>query len=102
MHNKLQTEITLSTTELELLVLSMTTRDLIPLHRLLHEIHQHACIDLPLDDHYYETRTSTLKHSKVFEDNASCIVLATSNQHCPGAKNITSKWHHFHDQINKG
>jgi len=48
--SKLQTEIALSTTESEYIALSMATRDLLPLRRLLQEIHQHGIVQLPLNN----------------------------------------------------
>lgn len=55
--SKLQTEIALSTTESEYIALSMATRDLLPLRRLLQEIHQFSIVQLlfttPLTLHAY-------------------------------------------------
>ena len=43
-----------------------------------------------------------LPPSIVYEDNASCIVLAESDHHKPRTKHISIKWHHFRDQIANG
>jgi hypothetical protein len=100
--SKLQTEIALSTTEIEYIALSMATRELLPLRRLLQEIHQHSIIHLPLDTIFNVTRTPTLTASQVFEDNAACIVLAHSETSKVRTKHIALKWHHFKDQIKNG
>jgi hypothetical protein len=100
--SKLQSEIALSTTESEYIALSMATRDLLPLRRLLQEIHRHGLVQLPLQSHFNTTKTNTLAATMIFEDNASCIVLANSEGHKPRTKHIAIKWHHFHDQIRQG
>jgi hypothetical protein len=100
--SKLQTEIALSTTESEYLALSMATRELLPLRRILLEIHQHSLISTPLNDHYNTTRTSNLSATLIYEDNAACIVLAHSDQSKMRTKHIAIKWHHFKDQIRQG
>ena len=43
-----------------------------------------------------------LRSSKVFEDNASCIVVATSYQYRPRTRHISTKFHRFKDEIRKG
>lgn len=57
--SKLQTEIALSTTESEYIALSMATRELLPLHQLVTEIHQNGLIATPLEDQFSITHTST-------------------------------------------
>jgi hypothetical protein len=100
--SKLQSEIALSTTESEYIALSMATRDLLPLHRLLQEIHHHGIVQIPLNAHFNTAKTTTLAATIIFEDNASCIVLANSKGHKPRTKHIACKWHHFRDQIKQG
>ncbi len=100
--SKLQSEIALSTTESEYTALSMGTRELLPLRRLFHEIHQHTIINLPLPSQFNTTKTSFLAATQVFEDNASCIALAHSKSTKMRTKHITLKWHHFKDQICQG
>jgi hypothetical protein len=73
--SKLQNEIALSTTESEYTALSMATRELIPLHCLVTEIHHNSLISTPLKDTYSVTHTSNLVTTEIYEDNASCIVL---------------------------
>ena len=48
--SKLQSKITLSTTEAEYIALSMATRALLPLWHLLQEIHKHGFVNLLLPD----------------------------------------------------
>ena len=43
-----------------------------------------------------------MKTSKVHEDNAGCIVLATEDQYRPRTKHLAIKWHHFCDQVRLG
>jgi hypothetical protein len=100
--SKLQSEIALSTTESEYIALSMGTRELLPIRRLLQEIHQQTIIKLPLPIQFNTTKTSSLAATQVFEDNASCIVLAHSESTKMRTKHIALKWHHFKDQIRQG
>jgi hypothetical protein len=80
----------------------MATCDLLPLRCLLQEIHRHGLVQLPLQSHFNTTKTNTLAATMIFEDNASCIVLANSEGHKPRTKHIAIKWHHFRDQIRQG
>jgi hypothetical protein len=100
--NKLQSEIALSTTESEYIALSMATRDLLPIRRLLQEIHKNGLVQLPLRAHFNTTWTTNLAPTMIFEDNASCIVLTNSESTKPRTKHITIKWHHFRYQIKTG
>jgi hypothetical protein len=100
--SKLQTEIALSTTEAEYIALSMGTRELLPLRRILQEITQHSLVHLPIPDHYSTTMSSNMQATRVYEDNASCIVLAHSEGIKQRTEHISIKWHHFRDQIRNG
>ena len=100
--SKLQSEIALSTTEAEYIALSMATRELLPLRRILQEITQHSLVHLPLPTQFSTTRSSTMQATQVYEDNASCIVLAHSEGSKQRTKHISIKWHHFRDQIRNG
>jgi len=45
----------------------------------------------------------SLTPSHIYEDNAACIVLATTTTNFkPCTKHISIKWHHFQDQIQNG
>jgi hypothetical protein len=100
--SKLQSEIALSTTESEYIALSMATRELLPLRRLLLELNQHSCIHVPLPEAFNTTKTTHLATSQIYEDNQACIVLANSDQSKIRTKHIAIKWHHFKDQIKNG
>ena len=83
--SKLQTEIALSTTESEYIALSTAMREVIPFLNLLQEIS--AVFDLP--------STKPIFNCKVWEDNESCIKVATSPKFTPLTKHIAIKYHHF-------
>jgi len=101
--SKLQSEIALSTTESEYIALSTATRDLIPLCRILSDIHQSKFISVMLNQTSDSVYIPTLPPSKVFEDNNACIVLATTEtQFKPRTKHISLKFHHFQDQVCSG
>ncbi len=100
--SKLQSEIALSTTESEYIALSMATRELLPLRRLLQEIHHHSLITLPSENIFNITKMPTLIATQVYEDNEACIVLAHSETSKVRTKHIALKWHHFKDQIKQG
>jgi hypothetical protein len=100
--SKLQSKIALSTTEREYIALSMATRDLLPIRRILQEVHRHGLVQVPLQAQYNTTHTNTLAPTMIFEDNASCIVLANSDNTKPRTKHIAIKWHHFRDQVRNG
>ena len=90
--SKLQTEIALSTTEAEYIALSQSLREVIPLIELLKEINEVFPIYLP---------TPKIK-CKVYEDNESCISLATKQKFSPRTKHIALKYHHFRAHVNNG
>jgi len=109
--SKLQSEIALSTTEAEYIALSMATRQLIPLRRIMSEITNLGPINVTMNKKQpIQAFTSTLQSSNepnmepsiIYEDNAACIVLAETDQHKPRTKHISIKWHHFRDQIQNG
>ena len=60
-------------------------REIIPFMTLLQEI-----------DKIFPINTQKAEfHCKVFEDNNSCISLATSEKFSPRTKHIALKYHHF-------
>ena len=68
--SKMQSEISLSTTEAEYIALSQSMRDLIPLMNIIEEI-----------DDIFEIKTETpVICCKVFEDNNGALELATSQK----------------------
>jgi hypothetical protein len=96
--SKLQSEIALSTTEAEYIALSMAARELIPIRQVLLELIRHS----PLQS-ITTNPNGFLPPSIIYEDNASCIVLATKDSHFkPRTKHISLKYHHFKDYIWSG
>ena len=90
--SKLQTEISLSTTESEYIALSHSLREAIPMMTLLEEISNILPIDL---------ETPKL-HCTVFEDNNSCIELVKCPKLRPRTKHIGLKYHHFRSKVKSG
>ena len=90
--SKLQTEISLSTTESEYIALSHSLREAIPMMTLLEEISNILPIDL---------ETPKL-HCTVFEDNNSCIELVRCPKLRPRTKHIGLKYHHFRSKVKSG
>ena len=83
--SKLQTEITLSTTEAEYVVLSQAMREVLPLMDLMKEL---GCV---LD---FNTSKPDF-YCQVFEDNRSTITVAECKKYTPRTKHIALKHHHF-------
>ena len=83
--SRLQSEIALSTTESEYIALSTAMRDVIPMMHLLKEM----SIVFDLEEF------KPIVQCKVFEDNNSCISVATSPKLTPRTKHISLKYHHF-------
>ena len=108
--SKLQSEIALSTTEAELIALSQCLRELIPMRTILHELSRiiefdlaNSTIETPHLETYDLAKLPKLPPSEVFEDNAGCVVLATSDdQYRPRTKHISIKWMHFKDHVRRG
>ena len=90
--SKLQTEIALSTTESEYIALSTAMREVIPFLNLLQEISD--VFDLP--------STKPIFNCKVWEDNESCIKVATNPKFTPRTKHIAIKYHHFRSFVQDG
>lgn len=88
---KLQSEIALSTTESEYIALSMVTRELLPRCHLVMELQQNSLIFTPLNNAYSTTHTTHLEATTIYEDNASCIVLAYNDGTKIQTKHISLK-----------
>lgn len=84
------------------ITLSMASQELLPLCHLVLELHTHGLFLVPLQYPYYITHTSTLETSTIYEDNASCIALAHSEGTKQCTRDISIKWHCFHDHIKYG
>ena len=104
--SKLQSEITLSTTESEYIALSSTTREILPLRWILNDITTFSFVQIPhgsFDSISYATFQSQLPPLNVHEDNSTCIVLATTETNFkPRTKHISLKFHHFQDNVKDG
>ena len=85
----MQTEIALSTTEAEYIVLSQSMRDLIPLRGVLQELAK----VLHISDKVPTT------HSSVFEDNKGALELARESKYRPRTKYVSIKYHHFREHV---
>ena len=88
--SKMQTEVTLSTTEAEYVSLSQSLRDVIPLMRLVNEIRE------TFDDTISAKPTV---RCTVFEDNSGALELANVPKMRPRTKHIGNKYHHFRDKV---
>lgn len=90
--SKLQTEIALSTTEVEYIDLSQSTRELLPLRELLIELSE--ALKLPA--------TQLNAKCTVFEDNTGAEELARTAKYRPRTKHIALKYHHFRQFVRNG
>jgi hypothetical protein len=92
--SKLQTEITLSSTESEYVALSMAMRQLLPLRALMEEISASLQIE----------RDSESTISTVWEDNNGALILANAPypNMTPRTKHIAVKYHWFREHIKTG
>ena len=109
--SKIQSEVTLSTNESEYVALSTCMRGIIPMRTLITELHKNTtkilkCIDQKENKVRLAAKTRAFKSlppTTVWEDNVSCLVLATEDdKYIPRTKNIAVKYHHFHDQVKNG
>lgn len=88
--SKLQTEITLSTTEAEYVALSQAMREVIPLMNLMKELGKVLKFNTEKPNFFCQ----------VFEDNRSTITVAESKKFAPRTKHIALKYHHFRQYVN--
>ena len=88
--SKMQTEVTLSTTESEYVSLSQSLQDVIPLMRIVDEIREQFDKDI--------TAKPTVRCT-VFEDNSGALELANVPKMRPRTKHINNKYHHFRDHV---
>ena len=87
--SKLQTEIALSTAEAEYIALLTALREVIPLLTVMKEINEVFSLMMNFPNFY----------CKVWEDNQSCIPMATFQKFTPRSKHIVVKYHHFKQYI---
>lgn len=88
--SKMQTLVALSTTEAEYIALSSSLREVIGILNLLQELQQRG-FNLNL-------ATPTV-HCTVFEDNRSCIEIATNHRTRPRTKHLSVRLHHFRSHV---
>ena len=88
--SKMQTEVTLSTTESEYVSLSQSQRDVIPLMRIVNEIRER------FDNSILSKPTV---RCTVFEDNSWALELANVPKMRPRTKHINNKYHHFREHV---
>ena len=89
--SRMQTEISLSTAESEYIACSTAMRDVLSLIQIMQEI---GAI-FPIEN------IKPKMHCTVYEDNESCISMATKRKFSPRTKHIAIKYHHFRKHVNK-
>ena len=90
-HSKLQSTISLSTTEAEYVALSTAMRDIIYFMNLMNEILLHK-IELP--------QVAKPKVTcRVFEDNVGALELANTHKLRPRTKHLAVQLHHFRQYV---
>ncbi len=90
--SKLQTKISFSTAKAEFIALSIALWEVIPLLTVMEEINE--VFPLMMNPPNF--------HCKVWENNQSCIAMATSQKFTPRTKHIALKYHHFKQYIESG
>ena len=83
--SKMESEISLSTTEAEYIALSMAMRDVLPFLNLMMELKEF----LPVSE------AQPKFFCTVWEDNRSCIRVDEAPKFTPRTKHIALKYHHF-------
>jgi hypothetical protein len=90
--SKMQSEISLSTTEAEYIALSQSMRDLIPFIDHIQE----------MDTIYDQLTTTPIVSCTLFEDNNGALELARTPRYRPRTKHIAIKYHHFREHVKSG
>ena len=90
--SRIQTEISLSTTEAEYIALSTAAREVLPLRELIIELKE--IIEIPEAD--------LLIRCTLFEDNKGAEELAKVPKNRPRTKHIATKYHHFREHVRTG
>ena len=91
--SKMQPLISLSTTEAEYIALSSALREVIALMNLMDELKKFG---FPLD------MPTPKVQCRVFEDNKSCIEIATNHRTRPRTKHLSVRLHHFRSWVTSG
>ena len=88
--SKMQQLIALSTTEAEYIALSTALRDVIHVIHLIEELQTHG----------FNVHNPTPKITcRTFEDNKSCIEIATNHKTRPRTKHLSVRLHHFRSYV---
>jgi hypothetical protein len=90
------------TTESKYIALSMATHDLLPIPHSTPSSWNSSAWHIPLHAHYNTSKTTSLAATMIYEEKASCIMLANSEGTKTHHKHIALKWHHFRNQIKQG
>ena len=88
--SKMQSLVALSTTEAEYIALSSSLREVIAIMNLMNELTARG---------FTLNRSTPKVHCTVFEDNRSCIEIATNHRTRPRTKHLSVRLHHFHSHI---
>jgi hypothetical protein len=88
--SKMQSLISLSTTEAEYIALSSSLREVIAIMNLLNELKSR--------NFSFHFPTPTVR-CRVFEDNMSCIEIATNHRTRPRTKHLSVRLHHFRSHV---
>ena len=88
--SKLQTCISLSTTEAEYVALSQSLRDTIPIMNLIKELQ---------DQGFHDENIKPVVHCKAFEDNTGALELSKVPKMRPRTKHINNVYHHFRSHV---
>ena len=99
--SKLQTEVALSSTEAELYALSSCMRIILPMRRVFKEISQLSFVK-NLTLHGSKILSHAIKPTKVYEDNQSCLIVATSDHIKPRTRHLATKYFRFRDEVQAG
>ncbi len=91
--SKLQTQVTLSTTEAEYIAMSQSLRDVLPIMFLVQEIYKKD---------FQVICTKPYIYCKVFEDNSGALELARLPKFHPHTKHINICYHHFCKHVRNG
>lgn len=91
--SKLQTEISLSSTESEYIALSQSLREVIPMMELIKELRDEG---FTINDNLPEV------NCKAFEDNSGALEMAKVHKLRPRTKHINIKYHHFREAVTNG
>ena len=91
--SKLQTQIALSTTEVEYIAISQSLQDTIPMMHLLREINSNR---------FHTLSTVPEVYCKAFKDNSGALELARTTKMRPCIKHINQFYHNFCDFVRNG